>query len=517
MKILVENHLPNHSQSFWRETSTIPKYPSLDTSIQTGVGIVGGGITGITTAYLLSKKNIKVTLIDANPILKGTTGHTTAKITAQHGLIYDELIQHFGIEQAILYYKAMDEARQLIENNINNLQIDCDFCHEDAFLYTNLDSWQRDLEKEKDAYDHIGIESEITKDTPLKIPMKLALQMKNQALFHPLKYLSSLLEESIRNGLTVYENTVAVDIESDRSNPSIITKDGHRIKCDYIIAASHFPFYDRDSFYFTRMYAERAYVLAMQSKEKYPGGMYINAESPTRSVRTTTWKGRDLWLISGENHKTGQGKPMHEHFKALQSFTNENFAVASYDFRWSAQDLTTLDKVPYIGCMKKSTPNILVATGYRKWGMTNGTAAANMLTNIIVNKASEYTKLFDPARFKADPTIKKFVKTNTDAAKHMVKGKLDNTNNHLDINQLQADQATVTRINGNRAGVYKDKKNQIYIVDTTCTHLKCEVEWNSGERSWDCPCHGSRFSYTGEVLNGPANKPLKHIDPNKLK
>ncbi|KNE20312.1 FAD-dependent oxidoreductase [Virgibacillus pantothenticus] len=513
---MVHFHLPEHSQSYWRDTSKLKEFPSLDTSIHTEVGVVGGGITGITTAYLLTKQNVKVTLIDANPILKGTTGHTTAKITAQHGLIYDELIQHFGLEQATLYYKAMDGAKQFIENTIKELQIKCDYYHDDAFIYTNSDQWKNDLEKEKAAYDQLGIKSELLEAMPLQLPMKLALQMQNQAHFHPLKYLTALLEKSLKNGLTVYENTVAVDIDHNHTSPVIVTKEGHRITCNHIISASHFPFYDRDSFYFTRMYAERAYVLGMQATQKYPGGMYINAESPTRSVRSTKWDGKELWLISGENHKTGQGKPTHEHFKSLQAFAEENFTVASYDYRWSAQDLTTLDKVPYIGYLKKSTPNILVATGFRKWGMTNGTAAANILTDLIMQVTNEYAELFEPSRFKADPSIKKFVQTNTDVAKQMIQGKLDNTNNQFDLEQLKTDQATVTRINGKRSGVYKDIENQIHIVDTTCTHLKCEVEWNSGERTWDCPCHGSRFSYTGEVINGPANKPLKKMAPDKL-
>jgi glycine/D-amino acid oxidase-like deaminating enzyme/nitrite reductase/ring-hydroxylating ferredoxin subunit len=511
---LAHSQLPSQSHSYWRDTASIKEFPPLDTSIDTEVGIVGGGITGITAAYLLTKNNINVTLIDANPILKGTTGHTTAKITAQHGLIYDEIIQHFGVDQAMLYYKAMDEAKQFIENTVKELTIECDYRKEHAYIFTNCEKWQHDLEKEKNAYDQIKIKSELLDQMPLKIPMKSALQMKNQAQFHPLKYLTALLDASIKNGLNIYENTVAVDMDDNRTNPSIITKEGHRIKCNYIISASHFPFYDRDSFYFTKMYAERAYVLAVQSAKEYPGGMYINAESPTRSVRTTNWNGKKLWLISGENHKTGQGKQTHEHYKALQAFADEHFQVKSYDYRWSAQDLTTLDKIPYIGKLKKSQPKVFVATGYRKWGMTNGTVAARLLSDLIINETSEYADVFNPSRFKADPSIRKFTQINTDVAKHMIKGKLDNTNPYIE--QLQSDQATVTRINGNRAGVYKDKENQVHIVDTTCTHLRCEVEWNSGERTWDCPCHGSRFSYTGEVINGPASKPLQKIDPDEL-
>ncbi|CDQ39871.1 MULTISPECIES: FAD-dependent oxidoreductase [Virgibacillus] len=508
-----KSQIPSESTSFWRDTLSLPKFRPLDTSIKTDVGIVGGGIVGITAAYLLSKQNIKVTLIDADELLNGTTGHTTAKITAQHGLIYDELIRHMDIENAGLYLKAADEAKQLIEEIIKTHHIDCNYKKEDAFIYTNSDKWLDNLENEYNAYRQLNINSTLSETMPLDIPVKSVLQMKDQAQFHPLKYLLTLIEESCNQDAAYYEHTTAIDIEYNKY-PSIVTKEGHRITCKYVICATHFPFYDRDSYYFARMYAERAYVLGIQSRKPYPGGMYINAETPTRSIRSTKWGGSDLWLIGGENHKTGQGKSTLHHYKALQQFAEQNFEMKSCDYRWSAQDLTTLDKLPYIGPIKKSEDAVLVATGFRKWGMTNGTVAAKIISSQIVEQHSDYTALFTPTRFQADPSIRKFAQTNMDVAKHMIQGKLDNTENQL--NQLAPDQATVTRINGNRTGVYKDKENQLHVVDTTCTHLGCEVEWNSGERSWDCPCHGSRFSYTGEVIEGPANKSLKQIDPAKL-
>ncbi|WP_374488573.1 FAD-dependent oxidoreductase [Virgibacillus sp. AGTR] len=509
---MTKTQMPPESHSFWRETS-LPSFPTLESSVHTDVGIVGGGITGITAAYILAKQNINVTLIDADVIVNGTTGHTTAKITAQHGLIYDELIKHFGFDKAKLYYKAMMEAKQFIEDTIKQLDIDCDYKKEDAYIYTNSDQWKLDLEKEKQAYDQLNIEHEWSKEMPLDIPIKSVLQMKNQAQFHPLKYLNKMVHACKELGVQFYEHTTAIDVEYNKY-PSIVTKRGHRIKCKQVICASHFPFYDRNSFYFARMYTGRAYILAIQSNKPFPGGMYINAESPTRSVRSTKWNGEDLWLISGENHKTGQGKSTRSHFKALQTFANEYFHVDQIKYRWSAQDITTLDKVPYIGPIKKSEDAVFVATGFRKWGMTNGTVAAKIISDYILKQSSPYHELFTPLRFKADPSIRKFAQMNADVAKHMIQGKLDNTRNNSI--ELARDQATVTRINGNRTGVYKDTENNLHAVDTTCTHLGCEVEWNSAERTWDCPCHGSRFSYSGEVIDGPAKQPLKQIDPSKL-
>ncbi|MFA1820781.1 FAD-dependent oxidoreductase [Virgibacillus oceani] len=509
---MTKDQMSQFPQSYWQDSVNLESFPKLDQSIKADVGIVGGGITGITAAYLLAKQNVKVALIDASQISNGTTGHTTAKITAQHGLIYDEFIQHFGMEKARLYYEAGKEAGKLIQKLIEHHSIDADFSNEDAYIYTNSDNYMDQLEKEEKAYDKLNISGKVMDQMPLDIPIKSALMMENQAQFHPLKYLSALAKECVKLGVQIYENTTALDVEYNK-HPSILTEDGHRINCSYIISASHFPFYDRHSFYFARMHPERSYIIAVKSSKEFPGGMYINAESPSRSIRTTSINGDDLWLIGGENHKTGQGKSMIENYNALHAFTKKHIPIEEFSYRWSAQDLTTMDKLPYIGPITKSEENIFVATGFRKWGMTNGTIAAKVISDLIVDKSSPYEDLFTPSRFHADPSLRKFMKINADSAKHMIKGKFDNTKER--VQDLSDDDATVTRVKGKRTGVYKDQNSKLHMVDTTCTHMGCEVEWNSGDRTWDCPCHGSRFSYTGDVIEGPAKKPLKKVEYKK--
>lgn len=501
--------LPQFPEPYWRDELDLPSYPKLEESIKVDVGIVGGGIVGITAAYLLSKQNVKVALIDAGVILNGTTGHTTAKITAQHDIIYDEFINHFGEDKTKLYYQAQMEAKEFIEKASKELNINCDFKEQDAIIYTNSDDYITALDNEKEAYDQLGIEGELTDSVPLQVPHKKALIMKNQAQFHPLKFLKGLVEASVKNGANIYENTTAIDVEYNK-HPAIITREGHRIVCRYVIEASHFPFYDGQGFYPTRMFAERAYALAVKARKEFPGGMYISAETPTRSLRSVTIDGEEIWLVIGDKHKTGQGKSTIEHYQALQNFAEAHLGIEKILYRWSTQDLTTLDKLPYIGRISKEERNVFVATGFRKWGMSNGTIAAKILSDLIINNESPYEELFSPSRFQADPSLRKFARTNADVAKHLIKGKLEFTDNN--IKTLSRDDATVTRINGKRTGVYKDKEEKLHAVDTTCTHLGCEVEWNSGERTWDCPCHGSRYSYTGEVMEGPAKRPLEQVD-----
>lgn len=505
---MTENKIPQYPEPYWRDGIELPKFNQLNQDIETDVVIVGGGITGITAAYLLVKEGIKVTLIDAGKLLNGTTGHTTAKITAQHDLIYDDFINHFGISKARMYYEANSNALKFIKNTIHELQIDCDFSEQDAYLYTTSEQNVQKIEKEYQAYQKLNIDGKLVREIPFTIKTYLALGMKNQAQFHPLKYLTRLVKEITDKGGLIFEDTTAVNIESEDRKATVLTRDGKRIIGNGVLCCSHFPFYESTGFYFTRLYADRSYVLATKTKMDYPGGMYLSVDQPSRSIRFTPVDGETLLIIGGESHKAGQGKDTSEHYKALEKFAKETFNLNQFDYRWSTQDLTTLDKMPYVGEITKSQPNILIATGYRKWGMTNGTAAAMLLRDIALNKENPYKDIYTPTRFYADPSLKKFFTENADVAKHLLKGKLELADKSLD--DLKNDEGAVVMINGTRKGAYRDSEGKLHIVDTTCTHVGCECNWNDGDRTWDCPCHGSRFSYTGEVIEGPAEKPLQH-------
>lgn len=508
---MTQNELPNESTSYWYDSVDLPEFPKLKEKIKVDVGIVGAGMTGITTAYLLSQQGLKVCLIDAGLLLNGTTGHTTAKITSQHGLIYDELISHFGDEKAKLYYEANNQAKKFIENTIEKHHISCQHTREDAYVYTNSNDYITKIENEAKAYEKLNIEGGLTDTVDLPYTVKKALKMTNQAHFHPLEYLKKLLKICQENGVEIYEQTRALNVEYNK-HPTIITEDDHRIICRFVIQASHYPFYDGTGFYPAKMYASRAYIIACKTKKTVTNGMYINAESPSRSVRPITINNEELLLIAGESHKTGQSnQPMMTHYKALQQFADQNFGVEQTLYRWSAQDLVTLDKVPYVGRVTKGQHNVFVATGFRKWGMTNSTNAALLLHDLIMDQENPYIDLFSPGRnIKPDPSIRKLINYNTDVAKHLVKGKMNRP--EKDIDQLKPNEALITTLDGHRAGVYKDKEGTFHAVDTTCSHLGCEVEWNNAENSWDCPCHGSRYTYTGDILNGPAVKPLKKLN-----
>lgn len=501
-----KHHFP---RTYWREIE-LPAFEKLTKDISVDVAIIGAGITGITTAYLLAKEGVKTAIIEAGGILNGTTGHTTAKLTAQHGLIYDEIISHFGEEQAKMYYDSLSSAIHFVEKTASEKAIDCDFSKQDAYVYAVSDHYAQKLETEWGAYQRLGIDGGLVGNIPFNIQIKSALMMKNQAQYHPLKFLRGLLDDAVEGGCSVYENTVAVDLEDEEtSEPKVITKDGQRITCKHVVIASHFPFYDKPGLYFARMYADRSYAIGIKTDKEYPGGMYISADSPSRSIRYTPIDGGNLLILGGENHKTGQGVDTLRHFIALEDFAKEVFDLNEYHYRWSAQDMVPLDKVPYIGPITSNKQRVLVATGYKKWGMTSGVLAGHLLTDYITERENPYHEFYSPSRFHADPDFKSIVSTNLDVAKHLIKGKLEFV--PKDAGDLEIGEGSVVMHNGRRAGAYKDENGKLYIVDTTCTHLGCECEWNHAEKTWDCPCHGSRFSYAGDVIEGPALRALKNV------
>ncbi|WP_223066051.1 FAD-dependent oxidoreductase [Paenibacillus caui] len=508
-----ESELPQFPESLWRNTVQFSEFPRLKGHTEADVAIVGAGITGITTAYLLMKEGMSVALIDMGPILNGTTGYTTAKITSQQGLIYDSLIGHFGEQQARAYFEANEEALQFIRSFAAEHGINCGMLQEDAYLYADSDQDLKKLGQEWKAYEKLGLPGEWLDTLSLPLSVKGAIKMKNQARFHPLQYLQFMVNEIVAGGAKVYENTmVGEKVEKENGRLVLRTEQGDTIKCAYAVSASHFPFYD-GAMYFSRLYSERSYVVAMEPETPFEGGMYVNCGSPRRSLRAASWNGRNLVLVAGANHKTGQSKCTIKNYEELEQFGGSLFGIKSIPFRWSTQDLTTLDRVPYIGSATKDDPNILIATGFAKWGMTTGTLAANMIRDRIMKRENRYEELFTPQRFKADPTLKNFIVQNAEVAMELVTGKVEFVQRKA--SELQNDEGAVVRHHGKRAGAYKDGQGQLFLVDTTCMHMGCEVEWNAGERTWDCPCHGSRYNYKGEVIEGPATKPLTSLAQEK--
>lgn len=503
--------LPQFPASLWRDTTDFPSFPTLSEDIATDVAVVGAGITGITTAYLLTKAGYKVTLLEAGEILSGTTGFTSAKISAQHGLIYHHLLKHFGEEKARLYYQSNNKAMEWIINTAEELQLACGMNPEPAYLYADAgdDKTLKQLQQEYKAYEKLGLPGEWQDNVSIPLMAGGAIKLPGQARFHPLQYLKGLLKVVLDKGGVIYEHTMMSDKVEKNGVLTLFTEGKeHRITCRHVVSASHFPFYDGGALYFSRLHAERSYCLAIQPETDYEGGMYLSASEPTRSLRAVEWEGKQLVIVGGENHKTGQGICTIGHYEKLELFAGNFLGIKSIPYRWSAQDLITLDKVPYMGKVSKDE-EIYIATGFGKWGMTSGTLAAQIISDQIERKDNPYTQLYDPSRIDLSAGIKSFIVQNANVAKELVAGKVEIV--HKKTQNLEPDEGAVVQHDGKRVGAYRDPEGKLHLVDRTCTHMGCECEWNDGDRSWDCPCHGSRFSYDGEVLEGPASVPLTKI------
>jgi glycine/D-amino acid oxidase-like deaminating enzyme/nitrite reductase/ring-hydroxylating ferredoxin subunit len=506
--------LPHMPKSYWREQQRNSDNSSLEQNISTDILIVGAGIVGATAAYLLAKEGANVTVIEGSNIASGTTGFTTAKVTAQHGPIYHQLIKNFGEEKAKLYYQANQEALENVRNLVQTLSINCDFEERDAVLYAEFEEGKQLLREEKQAYDTLEILGDLSSAIPsLPFSVEETLSMPNQAQFHPVKYVYALVEEAKKLGVTFYEHTRAMKVKNGET-VTVELMNGYEVEAKQVIVSSHFPFNDEDGLYFTRLAPNRSYVVCAKVSDTNLNGMYINVEKPTRSIRTARGdKGETYVLVGGEGHKTGQNKvDTTKAYETLANFAKQNFSVESIDYHWSAQDPATLDKIPYVGQAMTGMSNIFVATGFDKWGMTNGTNAAYLLKDLCLDKPNPYQELFDPTRSKMKmEDAKNFIKENSNVAKELVKGKFIRPSNELD--EIQLDEGKIVMVDQHKTGAYRDHQGHLHLVKPTCTHMGCDVNWNDAERSWDCPCHGSRFSYKGEVLEGPAVEPLhvKHI------
>lgn len=516
-RINMKNHKYNtrfspFPESYWL-TQPVPSFPSFTENEETEIGIIGGGIVGIMTAYLLAKAGKKVTLIEARELISGVTGHTTAKISAQHGLIYDELIQTFGEKSTRLYYEANTKGNELIQEIVQHLKIECNLETKDAVIFATSEKSVEEIEAEARAYEKLDISGRLAygRVEDLPFPVEATLTMHDQAQFHPVRFLAPLLEEIEQLGGQIYEHSRAIQISEDET--VVIMENDAQLTCDKIIVATHYPFNDFNGLYFTKLAISRSYALAAKVDGPIPQAMYLSAESPSRSLRSIQGIDGDEWLlIGGNDHETGKSEtPTQTHYNTLKAFGQTWFGLQEVPYHWSAQDMSTLDKVPYIGKMTSSSPNILVATGFNKWGMAIGAFSAQLLTDLIIEEPNPYAELFDPTRSKLKvKDSQQFIKKNTSVAKDFVATKSQQSS--MTPDDLSFDEGGLVSINGEKAGGYRDSDGQLHLVKTTCTHLGCGLRWNDAERSWDCACHGSRFSYTGDVLDGPAVKPLEKLE-----
>jgi glycine/D-amino acid oxidase-like deaminating enzyme/nitrite reductase/ring-hydroxylating ferredoxin subunit len=501
--------LPGEPVSLWLATTPETNFSALADNVSVDVAIIGGGIAGVTTALLLKQAGASVAVIEAGRIAESVTGNTTAKVTSQHGLIYDHLISQFGADGAQSYADSQESAIEKIAALVEVNKIDCDFTRTDAYVYTESEDELERITADVEAATKLGLPASYEETTPLPFKVRGAIRFANQARFHPRKYLLALIEKIPGLGSHIFEGTRALEIEEKERICHVMTDKG-KVRSGRVVIATHFPFYD-PAMYFARMHPKRSYVLGCRLKDKAPEGMFITAESPFRSFRSNPAEdGGEIWMVGGENHKTGQGGDTRERYKNLERYARERFPVASIEYRWSTQDNVTVDRVPYIGKASPGTDKLYVATGFGGWGMTNSTVSAMILSDLVMGRTNDWSSLYDPNRFKPLTSAKDLIVENVDVAKHFVADRVG-LPDERDAGGIINDEGHIVEVDGEKVAVCKLDDGSVHSVSAICTHMGCVVSWNRAERSWDCPCHGSRFNYDGTVIQGPANKDLKKI------
>jgi glycine/D-amino acid oxidase-like deaminating enzyme/nitrite reductase/ring-hydroxylating ferredoxin subunit len=490
--------------SLWVAGEADTTFAPLNGVHDTDVVVVGAGITGLTLARMLVDAGVRVVVIDAGPVCAGTTGYTTAKVTALHRLIYRELIERHGEERARAYAEANQSAVERVATLAESDGLKCNVVRAPAVTYTQLDERVTDVEGEVEAARRVGLPVELTTSTALPFPIRAAVRLDHQLHFHPRRYCLGLAHEVARRGGSVHEHTRARQVSTGSSRVSVTTDRG-TINADRAALATHLPFLDRGGF-FTRAHPYRSYALAARLRQDapVPDGMYISVEEPTRSVRPAP-EGR--LIIGGEGHKAGDETNTTRHYAALDSWAQEHFHPESIDHRWSAHDYHSIDGLPYVGRLTRRDERVLMATGFRKWGMTNGTAAAQMLADQILGRDNPWAAAFDATRVGPGASITTFVQENAGVARHFVADRVALLRAPT-ADALRAGEAGIVRHNGTRVAGYRDEEGNLHAVTPTCTHLGCQVTFNQAERTWDCPCHGSRFDIDGHVLEGPAVRDL---------
>lgn len=477
-------------ESIWRKDCELPKYPPLTENIKTEAAVIGAGMAGLLTAALLQKKGIDTVLLEANEIASGQTQNTTAKITSQHSLLYDNLVKQLGKEKAQLYARANEEAITMYDSMVKEENIECHFEHLPSYLYTLNDVSK--IEKEVDAAKESGIAAEFTTNTTLPFKVRGAAKFPNQAQFNPLEFIKGIIKP-----LKIYEHTLVREIDKH-----VIKTEHGKVEADFIVVATHYPFINAPGYYFLRMHQERSYVLALNNAPKLDG-MYRDENDYGYSFRHY----KDMIILGGGDHRTGEnisGGRYEELMEAARKYYPESTEVC----RWSAQDCYTLDKVPYIGQYSGSTPNLYVATGFKKWGMTTSMVSAMLLSDMITSKKNPYEELFTPQRFQVTASMESLYNEAKHTVNHLILKKIKVPDTKL--NEVKNGQGTIIEEDGHKIGVYREPDGQVHQVSTKCTHLGCELTWNADELTWDCPCHGSRFDYNGKLINNPALESLEH-------
>lgn len=496
--------MARHS-SYWNATAPASAFPRLMGDFDVDVAIIGAGIVGVTLARMLKDRGLGVALVEARKVGEGATGKSTAKITSQHNIAYTIIEKKFGEECARLYAEANEAGLRAIVELAARLGIACDLESRAAFTYTNEDEQVERIEAEAAAARRLGLPASLTRDTGLPFEVLAAMRWGDQAQFHPVKYLKGLAATIPGGSCHVFEDSRVTDWDPHR----IVTERGS-VRARHVVMATHLPLGKTGLFFAENFPHMHPVIMGRADPARVPPGMYISAETPHHSMRGhRDVEGRDWMIFTGPTFGHGRVDEEQESFADLEAFAAGNFGVAA-DYRWTNEDYAPADHAPFVGRSSSLRDGYMVATGFNGWGLSNGTAAAMLIADLIEGRDNPWLKLFDATRIKPVAGAAEFVKGTAETAAHMIGGYLAKKPHGFD--SLAPGEAAILKADGKNVAGYRDEAGALHACSAVCTHMGCIVGWNETDRTWDCPCHGSRFALDGAVISGPAVRPLEPVD-----
>jgi glycine/D-amino acid oxidase-like deaminating enzyme/nitrite reductase/ring-hydroxylating ferredoxin subunit len=497
------------AESFWIATvaDSQTEGPPLKGDLEVDVAIVGAGIVGLSAALLLQRGGHRVAVLEALQVGRQVTGRSTAKITSQHGVIYQALEKSFGEDGARAYGAANEAGLAQIVRFTEEFGIECELERKVAYVYCRSSEQLAQIEKEVEVAQRLGLPASFSRECPLPFKVAGAVRFDDQAQFNPCRYLLGLAAAVRSGGGRVFEGTRARSIE--HGEPCRIITDEGTVTASDVIDATHMPLVSEGKFFSKAYPYAHPMVAARIDPMRAPNGMFISTEQPTHSVRTAR-SGDDIWLVAvGGSFKPGHPDEGERMFQDLEGFLRTEFKVDSIDYYWTNEDYESMDGVPFIGRASSSAEHLHVATGFNAWGITNGTAAGMILSDLISGRDNPWAEVFDATRIKPLAGAKSFIGENVGTAAQMVGGYLQGRGGSLD--ELPAGEAAILKLEGKRVAAFRDEGERLHAVSAVCTHMGCVLGWNPLDRTWDCPCHGSRFALDGTVIHGPATTSLERM------
>ncbi|MBC7692428.1 MAG: FAD-dependent oxidoreductase [Methylotenera sp.] len=506
------------TESLWTENTAQFDYPQLKGRKSVDVAIIGGGMTGLTAALLLKKAGKSVAVVEMHHVGTGESGHTTAHLTELIDTGYSQLVSDFGVSGAKTAASSGRAAIELIALLSESLDIDCDFERVPAYLYSEDRSGVSKLKKELKSLKKVGIRADYQKDIPLPFPIKGAVRIDDQAQFHPYRYMRGLASAIHGKGSFVFENSIVREVKEEKNSCTVRTDAGEITATDVIVATNS-PSFCRMTLH-TKISAYRTYAMAVEVDADLSGklrnvkGLFYDTADPYHYIRSQKIDKINYWIIGGEDHKVGMEEDTDQRFAQLEAYSQERFDIKSVDYRWSGQIIEPMDGLPFIGLNPGSSHQYL-ATGYSGNGMTFGTVAGMLCSDLILGVKNPWSELYDPGRIHAKASAATFLSENKDFPICFIKDRVA-APEATSLGEVSPGEGKIIKVNGKTAAVYRNLAGEVQAVSPVCTHMGCYVRFNDSEKSWDCPCHGSRFGTDGEVLNGPAKKDLQPVSLEEL-